>query len=90
MLVPFLLVAFILTTKRTGYCSFLKGFVFSVAYYLPAQYRAVWITFKHPDDPFLGGFVERLGVTVLGALMLSGIYYLFVTWQRRMREKCGT
>ena len=90
MFVPFLIAAFVLVTKGNSYCSFFKGLLFSLSYYLPAQYKAIWISLGHPGNPLTGSFVERVGMTIIGAFALSGIYYLFVTWQRRMSRKYGT
>ena len=42
--VPFFAIMFILLFKLQGYTSFGKGFCFSLAYYLPFQYKAIGAT----------------------------------------------
>jgi hypothetical protein len=87
---PFFAVAYALLFKFQGYTSFLKGFVFSIAYYFPFQHKAIWINLTRKDILFHQYVGEPIVITFLGALLLSGIYYLLIRLQRRHQRNLET
>jgi ABC-type branched-subunit amino acid transport system permease subunit len=83
--VPFLVISWYLVFGLKGYTSFLKGLIYSFAYYVPFQYKAIWGNLNQnilPSETVWG----RGLVTVAGALFLSGIYYLFLKWRNRFKR----
>jgi hypothetical protein len=90
LFIPFLVGAAILVFKFQGYRSFIEGFTFSLAYCLPLKYWDIWISMKHPGDPFTGSTIQHVLIFLLVAIILSGNYYLLIKWQNRLKRKCGT
>lgn len=87
LFVPFLVTATILVFTFRGYRTFLKGFIFSLAYFVPMQYSAIWISLKDPKNPLTDTFAQQISVCLLGTFILSGIYYLFVKWENRRKGR---
>ena len=82
--VPFFTIMLILIFKLQGYKTFAKGFCFSLAYYLPFQYKSIGVNLKHPNAILTE--IEPVLITLAGALFLSGIYYLCIIWHNRTKK----
>jgi len=78
--IPFVVITVILIFRMQGYASFSKGLLFSVAYYLPFQYRAIWVNYKQPNFELSETFASRVLITIAGALILSGVYYVAIKY----------
>lgn len=88
--IPFLVVTLILVFGFKNYRSFKKGVIFSLAYYLPFQYKAL---LGHATDETMNNvdpLSGRLLIICLGVLLLSGVYYFFMRLQAKLKTKAGT
>lgn len=85
--VPFVVITAILIFRLHGYASYPKGLLFSLAYYLPFQYKAIWGNYKQPTPELSETFMSRVLITSVGAACLSGIYYLAIKYNGRNKNK---
>jgi hypothetical protein len=85
-LAPFIVITAILIFKMQGYASYTQGLIFSFAYYLPFQYKAIWINYKQPNIEISETLTSRLLITVAGSLLLSSLYYAAIKYQTRKRK----
>jgi hypothetical protein len=84
---PFVVITTILIFRLQGYASYPKGLLFSLAYYLPFQYKAIWGNFKQPTPEVSETFMSRVLITIAGAAFLSGVYYLAIKYNDRNKNK---
>jgi len=85
--VPFVVITAILICRVQGYASYLKGLLFSFAYYLPFQYKAIWGNYKQPNIELSETFTSRVLVTVAGSLLLSLAYYAAIKYNDKKRKE---
>jgi len=85
--IPFVVITAILIFRIQGYASYTKGLLFSLAYYLPFQYRSIWANYKQPTPELSETFMSRVLITVAGAFLLSGAYYLAIKYSDRNKKK---
>ncbi len=84
--VPFVAITAILIFRMQGYASYAKGLLFSSAYYLPFQYKAIWGNFKQPNNELSETFITRVVATAAGAFLLSGVYYLAIKYRCKKKS----
>jgi hypothetical protein len=83
---PFIVIASILIFRMEGYASYFKGFIFSLAYYLPFQYKAIYGNYKQPNIELSETFTTRVLITVTGTFLLSGIYYAVMKYHSKIKN----
>jgi hypothetical protein len=77
----------VLIFRRHGYASYPKGLLFSLAYYLPFQYKTILGNYKQPTPELTETFILRLLITIAGALLLSGVYYLVIKYNNQNKYR---
>ncbi len=85
--IPFVVITAILIFRSQGYASYLKGLLFSFAYYLPFHYKTIWGNYKQPTPELSETVLSRVLITVVGAAVLSGVYYLAIKYNGRNKNK---
>jgi hypothetical protein len=83
---PFLALTILLVFRFKSFRSYSKGAVFSIAYYLPFQYRAIFVSVTDAEIRALDSLSGRLLVTFLVVLLLSGVYYAFIRVQGKLQK----
>jgi len=83
---PFLALTIILVFRFKSFRSYSKGAVFSIAYYLPFQYRAIFVNVTDAEIRAVDSLSGRLLVTLLVVLLLSGVYYAFIRLQGKLQK----
>jgi hypothetical protein len=83
---PFLALSIILVFRFKSFRSYSKGAVFSIAYYLPFQYRAIFVSVTDAEIGAVDSLSGRLLVTLLVVLLLSGVYYAFIKIQGKLQK----
>jgi len=86
-LIPFVVITAIVIFRMQGYSSYVMSLLFSFAYYLPFQYKAIWNNYQQPNIELSETLTARLLITVAGALLLSGIYYLEIKIYGKIKRK---
>jgi len=85
--VPFIVITVILIFRMQGYASYVKGLIFSFAYYLPFQYKAIWGNYKQPNIELSETLLVRMLVTIAGAVLLSGVYYAGIKYHDNIKKR---
>jgi len=83
---PFLALTILLVFRFRSFRSYLKGAVFSIAYYLPFQHRAIFVSGTDAEIRAVDYLSGRLLVTLLVVLLLSGVYYAFIRVQGKLQN----
>jgi hypothetical protein len=83
---PFLALTILLVFRFKSFRSYSKGAVFSIAYYLPFQYRAIFVSVTDAEIRAVDSLSGRLLVTFLVVLLLSGVYYAFIRVQGKLQK----
>lgn len=83
---PFLALTIILVFRFKSFRSYSKGAVFSIAYYFPFQYRAIFVNVTDAEIRAVDSLSGRLLVTLLVILLLSGVYYVFIRVQGKLQK----
>jgi hypothetical protein len=78
--IPFVVITAILIFRLRGYTTYPKGLLFSLAYYLPFQFKAILGNYKQPTPELSEPFISRVVIAIAVALLLSGVYYLAIKY----------
>lgn len=80
---PFVIAAMILIFYYKGFGKYLMGLAFSITYYIPFQYRALFLRPKsrNEDDPL----DERLITTAIVIIFLTALYCVFIAIKNKRR-----
>jgi hypothetical protein len=80
---PFVLATLILVFYCKGFCKHIMGLTFSIAYYLPFQYRAIF--FRSKDDNVIDPLGERLITTAIVIILLTAVYCISIKIKNKIR-----
>ncbi len=83
---PFLALTILLVFGFKSFRSYSRGSVFSIAYYIPFQYTAIFAGVTDAEARAVDSLSVRLLVTLLVLLLLSAVYYAFIRIQGKLQK----